>query len=152
MYAECKKSRRIFFPWTRRLVWTFCATLHVQCSAWARLPIQMYVIAGQSWRRNLPEVTEHVWQKLMNHDSPIFLLGIQQRPGSVRNHNSHSAKAGISLIFALPMWKSPWWSKAIRRPPWQEWKDTKEGAFPTWYGESKASDCKRVFPSQITQR
>ena len=52
MYAESKKSRRIFFPWTRRLVWTFCATLHVQCTAWARPPIQMYAIAGQSWRRS----------------------------------------------------------------------------------------------------
>ena len=49
----------------------------------------------------------------------FYLLGIQQRASPVRDDNSHSAKARIFLILALPTQESPW-SKASRRPHSQE--------------------------------
>ena len=82
----------------------------------------------------------------------FYLLGIQWRASPVRDDNSHSAKARICLILALPTRESPWGSKASRRPPSQEWRTRRRELFRLGAEKEASSDCKTFFPSQTTQQ
>ena len=98
-------------------------------------------------------VLEHMAQ---THALPathhFYLLGIQKRASPVRDDNSHSAKARIFLILALPERESSWWSKASRRSPSQEWRTWRKELFRFGVEKATSSDCKTVFPSQTTQQ
>ena len=65
--------------------------------------------------------------------------------------HSHSAKARIFLILALPTRESPW-SKASRRPPPQEWRSRRKGLYRPGAEKATSYDCKTVFSSHTTQR
>ena len=56
------------------------------------------------------------------------------------------------MILALPERESPWWSKASRHPPSQEWRTWRRELFQLGAEKATSSDCKTVFPFQTTQR
>ena len=95
----------------------------------------------------------NTWHKRTPHESRLTIFicwAFSRRASPVREDISHSAKARIFLILALPTRESPW-SKASRRPPSQEWSRRKE-LFRLGAQKATSSDCKTVFSSQTTQR
>ena len=117
-----------------------CAAVPNKLRRYARMPHMQSLACPRPHGTNACLTTHH-----------FYLLGIQQRASPVRDDNSHSAKARIFLILALPTRESPW-SKASRRTPSQERRTRRKELFRLGAEKATSCDCKTVFSSQNTQR